>query len=61
MPVAVTVLPVPTFGVANAALLALHVTDSPPSTPDSEQFVIVALVVLSYGLFNAVTDAVTDF
>jgi hypothetical protein len=57
-PVAVTVLAVPTLADANVALPAAHVTVSPLITPVSVQFVIVALVVVSYGLFAAVTVAV---
>src|SRR5204863_219782 len=59
MPVAVTVLPEPTVADANDAPAAAHVTVSPPSTPVSEQPEIVAAVVWSYGLFDAVTAAGT--
>ena len=59
MPVAVTVLPVPTLADAKVPPAALHVTVSPPKTPVSVQPVIVAVVAWSYALFDAVTDAVT--
>jgi len=58
IPVAVTVLFVPTAGSANVAAAAAHVT--PAGFPDSAQLVIVAAVVPSNTLFAAVTDAVTD-
>ena len=58
---AVTVLPFPPFASAKFAPLVVQVTfpTSPASTPDSEQFVIVAAVVPSYVLFAAVIVAVT--
>ena len=59
MPVAVTVLPEPAADDAKVAPAAAHVTVSPPSTPVSEQPEIVAAVVWSYGLFDAVTAAGT--
>jgi hypothetical protein len=58
-PVAVTVLPTATFASANVAAPALHVTVSPAMTPPNVQPVMLAVVVLSYGLFAAVTVAVT--
>ena len=47
IPVAVTVLPVPTVAVSNVAAAALQVTTSPPITPVSVQPVTVAVVVPS--------------
>jgi hypothetical protein len=58
-PVAVTVLPVPTFVVSNVAEPVAHVTASPLNTPLSVHVVIVAVIVWSYGLFAAATDAVS--
>jgi hypothetical protein len=58
-PVAVTILPVPTLADANVAPAAAQLTVSPPRTPVSVQVVIVALDVVSYGLFATVTVAVT--
>jgi len=57
IPVAVTVLFVPTVALANVAAVAAHVT--PAGFPDSVQPVIVAVVVPSYTLLAAVTEAVT--
>ena len=59
IPVAVTVLPVPTLDDAKLPLAALHVTVSALSTPVSVQPVIVAVLFRSYALFAAVTAAVT--
>jgi hypothetical protein len=59
MPLAVTVLPVPTPDDPKAPPPAAHVTVSPAITPVGVQPVIVAVVVWSYGLFAAVTVAVT--
>ena len=59
IPVAVTVFPLPTCAVSNVPFVAAHVTVSPASTPVSEQPLIDAVVVRSYVLFAAVTDAVT--
>jgi hypothetical protein len=58
-PVAVTVFPVPTLADAKVALPAAQLTVSPARTPVSVQLVIVALGVVSYALFAALTVAVT--
>ena len=58
-PVTVTLFPVPTLAVSNAAVPAVQVTTSLPTTPVSVQLVTVALVVPSYGLLAAVTVALT--
>ena len=58
MPVAVTVLSVPTAGVSNVAVPA-HPTGSPPITPVREQLVIMAAVVPSYDLAATTTAGVT--
>ncbi len=64
MPVAVTVLLTPAFGVSNVfEPPAAHVTLplSRASTPDSEHDVIVAFALPSYVLPAAVTDALIVF
>jgi hypothetical protein len=58
-PVAVTVFPTPTLAVLKVAAAAPHVTVSPAITPLSVQPVMLAVVVLSYVLFAAVTAAVS--
>ncbi len=57
MPLAVTVLPLPTAASAKLAAAALQVT--PAGLPESVQLVIVAVAVPSYALLAAVTEAVT--
>jgi len=51
-------LPTPTLADANAAV-PVQFTTSPPTMPVSVQFVSVALVVPSYGLFATRTVDVT--
>ena len=53
-----TVLPVPTAAVLNAAL-PVHATTSPPTAPVTLHVASVALVIPSYGLFAAVTAGAT--
>jgi hypothetical protein len=57
-PLAVTVFPTPTSGVANTAVGAAQSTSSLPTTPLSVHSVTVALTVPSYALFAAVTAGV---
>ena len=59
MPLAVTVLPVPTADVAKVDVMAAQVTTSPPIAPVSVQLVSAALTVPSYTLLAAVTAGVT--
>ncbi len=60
-PVAVTVLPVPTFLLSNVAVPPVRLTLSVPITPARERPVIVADVVASYALSEAVMLGATDF
>ena len=63
-PVAVTVIPVPTFAFAKVAIpLVPNVTlaRSAVITPVNERVAMVAEVVASYSLSFAVTDGINDF
>ena len=57
-PVAVTVLPVPTEELEKVAVPPVKVTTSVPTAVLNIRVLIVAVVVPSYSLFDAVMDGV---
>ena len=58
-PVAVTVLPVPTAAVVKVAVPPVKLTTSVPMAALNVRVLMVAAVVPSYSLFDAVMDGVS--